>query len=316
MADFTGTSGNDDFTGTADNDLFDLEQGGDDTALGRAGNDEFLMGTAFNSADSINGGGGLDRVRLDGLSGDDSLVMNATTMLNFEEMFLEEGFTASIVTHDDTVAAGKHLSIIGQEAGNGLTGFIFDGSAETDGTFDMIGSEQNDILLGGAGGDTIDGSLGDDAITGYGGKNILSGESGNDSLIGKGRLDGGIGQDELYCGAGKQKLVFEDGGDSSSTTYDFAFDFNADKDKIDVSIAVTNVVTDSGTVNFATFDSDLASEANDWTGAKVFTVTGGDVIGRVFLLIDLNGSVSYEAGTDLVIDITGFSGTVDTSDFI
>jgi hypothetical protein len=65
-----------------------------------------------------------------------------------------------------------------------------------------------------------------------------------------------------------------------------------------------------------TFDSDLASQANDWVGAKVFTATGGDLIGNVYLLIDVNGSVSYEVGVDLVVNITGFTGTIDTSDFV
>ena len=34
------------------------------------------------------------------------------------------------------------------------------------------------------------------------------------------------------------------------------------------------------------------------------------------MLVDENGTAGYQAGADLVIDVTGYSGTLTTSSFI
>jgi hypothetical protein len=130
-------------------------------------------------------------------------------------------------------------------------------------------------------------------------------------------IEGGGGSDEMTLADGEETLLYDGPAtDSSGVTHDHVFNFDADEDQFDTSITVTSVSTDSGNVSSATFDSDLASQANDWVGAKVFSATGGDLIGNVYLLIDINASVSYEVGVDLVINITGFTGTIDTTDFI
>jgi Ca2+-binding RTX toxin-like protein len=215
-------------------------------------------------------------------------------------MKLLGAYEYGLTLHDNNVAAGAKLTVDASDllAGYGLT---LDGFDETDGRLTVKGSSYQDYVVGGGTKDRIEGGDGADDLNGVGGKDVIN---------------GGAGQDIITPGAGADTIVFDSGADSTSLAFDRIGGFNADADRIDVSIAISNVVSDSGTVNEATFDADLASQANDWVGAKIFNVDGGDYIGKVFLLIDLNGSVSYEAGTDLVIDITGFSGTVDTSDFI
>jgi hypothetical protein len=49
-----------------------------------------------------------------------------------------------------------------------------------------------------------------------------------------------------------------------------------------------------------------------------FKGTGGDddLDGRTYLVVDAGSDTAYQAGSDYVFDITGFSGTVTTGDFI
>jgi Ca2+-binding RTX toxin-like protein len=66
MANYVGNPGDDFFTGTSSDDTFDLRQGGNDTALGKDGNDTFILDGALNTADRIDGGAGFDTVVLFG----------------------------------------------------------------------------------------------------------------------------------------------------------------------------------------------------------------------------------------------------------
>jgi Ca2+-binding RTX toxin-like protein len=83
----------------------------------------------------------------------------------------------------------------------------------------LVGTDDNDTLLGGIGNDFINGRKGSDSLDGgasddsiYGGRGLdtLTGSSGNDILFG-GRgadsLDGGIGNDSLYGGKGDDTLL-------------------------------------------------------------------------------------------------------------
>ena len=133
---------------------------------------------------------------------------------------------------------------------------------------------------------------------------------------GNNSVTGGAGADDITCGGGTDTLVYAAGSDSTSTGHDTIHGFNADADKFDLTVAVTNVTSDSGSLSTATFDTDMGNAINDWVGATVMTATGGDLSGEVFLVVDMNANNSYDAGTDLVVDITGYSGTIDTGDFI
>jgi hypothetical protein len=52
------------------------------------------------------------------------------------------------------------------------------------------------------------------------------------------------------------------------------------------------------------------------SGAAVLTVTGGTLAGHTFLVVDGNGDDVYTAGQDYVFDITNYTGTITTNDFI
>ncbi|HEX8241682.1 MAG TPA: Calx-beta domain-containing protein [Allosphingosinicella sp.] len=172
--------------GTPQADTLDLSQGGNDSVSGLGGNDVFLFGGAMTTADSVDGGEGIDQIALQGdYSGGLTL---GTGVVGVESLGLLPGndtrfgapgtafYDYDITTVDENVAAGADMTVDGARlrVGEDLT---FDGSAETDGRFfifggrgqdDLTGGAQNDVFLFGAGrwgsGDTVDGGGGQDQL--------------------------------------------------------------------------------------------------------------------------------------------------------
>lgn len=80
----------------------------------------------------------------------------------------------------------------------------------------IIGSEFDDLLLGGPGNDSIDGAGGDDFIDGDVGDDLLAGGDGNDLILGfdgDDEIDGGLGNDELLGESGVDLILGGDGND-------------------------------------------------------------------------------------------------------
>lgn len=281
-----GTHGDDLLTGSSANENFLLWQGGNDTVDGGGGNDIFRMGGALNAGDKLDGGTGFDTVVLRGdYSG--GVTFAADTMVNVELLKLIDHYDYNLTTDDGTVAAGATLSVWAMMIkGHSLT---FDGSAETDGSFNILGSVGGDTLIGGAQSDTFNGRTGADAITGNGGGDFfvyaavvdLTGADGHDTIVG--------------------------------------FDAKADRFDLGSTHAVFSVDGISGTIDAASFDNDLFSVTTGHIheqSAVIVSVSGGDMTGHTLLVVDGNGDNAYEAGLDYVFDITGYTGTITTGDFI
>jgi len=165
---FFSTAGNNGLSGGSQGDYFDMT-GGIGSLFGNGGDDVFILeGRTWAATDKINGGAGYDQVQVLNF-GTSTIVMNATTLVGVEGLYLA-GNHMTVTTHDATVAAGQSL-VINATAMDGMT---FNGSAETDGTFEIYGSYITDVITGGAGGDYIYGDLGDDQLTGGGGADIFS----------------------------------------------------------------------------------------------------------------------------------------------
>lgn len=201
-----GTAGNDTLTGASQNNIFDLSQGGSDTVNSGPGDDRIVFGATFDATDQINGSSGTDTLALTGnYSG--GVIFGATTLVNVERILLNNGigFGYNFTTNDATVSSGGKLTVDGFALGftNVLT---FDGSAETNGYFNITGGLANDILTGGAGGDSFH--------LEYGGNDIVSGGAGSDlfyfagALTSADRVDGGSGTDRVYLGGDYPGLTF------------------------------------------------------------------------------------------------------------
>jgi Ca2+-binding RTX toxin-like protein len=215
-----GGAGNDTLAGNGGADIFRLYGGGNDIASGGDANDTFLIGGSLNASDTIDGGTGADTVNLDGTYA--GLVLGATTLTNVENLWLSSGWNYNITAHDGTVAAGQVLTVYGSSL-SAANNVVFDGSADTDGRFDLRGGAGNDTLIGGALNDNLDGGAGNDTLTGNNGADILrlngggndtaSGGDGNDSFLVGGALtaadtiNGGAGIDTVNLDGNYAALI-------------------------------------------------------------------------------------------------------------
>lgn len=197
------------FEGTGRNDVVDIEAGGtggSDLAAG-AGNDVFnLLGTSIVSPSfsppylSMDGGVGNDTLTLTGDYSDPSSF--ATLRISSVERFeLGASFDYVLIARNDMVAAGALLTV--SAAALGAANFLnFDGSAETDGRFNLQGGQGDDGLVGGRLDDSLIGNAGDDVLDiSKGGTDTVRGGDGDDrifagaALTGADRINGGAGFD-------------------------------------------------------------------------------------------------------------------------
>ncbi|HEX5500547.1 MAG TPA: FG-GAP-like repeat-containing protein, partial [Thermomicrobiales bacterium] len=168
MFDFAGGAGNDVLIGGAQGDILRLTDGGADTVVGNAGNDDIQGFATVTAADQIDGGDGYDRLDIDG-DYSPGLFLDGSWLKNVEEVdtgFVggEDGFYV-LNEADSAVAAGATLTVSGYFLS--ATGFLqFNGAAETDGHFVLTGGAGHDTLIGGAQSDRLDGRKGADSLTG------------------------------------------------------------------------------------------------------------------------------------------------------
>jgi Ca2+-binding RTX toxin-like protein len=181
-----------------------------------------------------------------------------------------------------------------------------------DGDDFLTGTDQRDLLLGGADSDWISGLGGDDFLFGNSGKDKVLGGAGNDLIAGGSGgdyLDGGNGRDKIYGGSGNDKMIggpgadwlFCDGGydtivfrtaaeTRTGTTYDRVYGFTPGKDKFDVSA----IDADTGLAGNQAFTYDgkvgLSGEAGQLVlnGSKVLGDVDGDGVADLKFQVDVS----------------------------
>ncbi len=309
-----------------------------DTLLGGDGND-YLAGNKGD--DKLNGGKGVDT--LYGGTGNDTM----TGGDNEDKLFGDDGNdaldgglandTLDGGTGNDTLIGGagyssNNLWISGNDSVDGGVGNDhLDGG---DGNDTLIGSDGNDILLGGkashletgsdgkqytitsgndslsggSGLDTLDGSDGNDTLYGGTEDDLLSGGDGVDYLsgdAGNDKLDGGAGNDSLYGGTENDTLLGGLGNDtlSGDTGSDYLFGGDG-TDSIDGGLG--NDTLDGGADNDtlkgnAGIDLISGGAGNDNIdgGDDADTLMGGDSNDSVSGGRG-NDSVSGDAGSDML----------------
>lgn len=272
-------------------DRFLMYEGGDDVVNGRDGEDVFEFKGMLDRQDEVDGGGDYDVLKLEG-DYSAGIVFRGLTIHQIEEIQLvASGFAYSLTTDDGNVAAGETLVLNGLSANAAIT---FDGSAETDGMFDLTGGDADDTLTGGVNGDQLTGSGGNDRLNGFQGDDIITGGAGAD------KLNGGFGAD-IY--------ILAQTSDSTGFACDTTLSFNASVDKFDLGTAVTGVDTKivTGTLSDTSFDADLGTAVNGGNlaigHAVLFDPDGGNQQSHIFLIVEANGVAGYQAGLDYVFQV-------------
>ncbi|MGH6870174.1 MAG: beta strand repeat-containing protein [Rhizomicrobium sp.] len=190
---FLDGAGNDSLTGGAQHDVFRLIRGGNDTVHAGGGNDLIVMDGTLTAADHIDGGAGNDQIQL---SGDYSagITLGATTLTSIETIRMAPGYSYNLTTNDGNVGAGQVLYVNAASLGAGDT-LTFNGSAETDGSFSILGGAGNDVLTGGAGNDIFNlMNGGNDTVHGGGGNDVFSFDG---AFTAADTIDGGTGSDTI-----------------------------------------------------------------------------------------------------------------------
>jgi Ca2+-binding RTX toxin-like protein len=227
-------------TGTGQLEIMGTRNADQITGSGRK--ESFITG---GGDDTINGGGGVDRIRFDrdqmtsgvevdlakgtakgSWHGSDFTVQlkgiedvrgtrgfNDTLMGDDKANTLEGRFGANLMDgrngNDTLYGASGNDTLIGGNGRDILAGY--------DGNDRLSGGKGNDLLQGGGGNDRLDGGAGNDTLQGDGGNDTLSGGGGKDLLqggAGGDRLDGGGGNDTLDGGAGNDVLTGGKGADA------------------------------------------------------------------------------------------------------
>jgi Ca2+-binding RTX toxin-like protein len=174
---------------------------------GGPGNETFAYTSlAALAGDRFDGGGGFDRLVLDGAFGG-GVTFGAGTLRNLERIDLLPGPAGSLNGYDLTIGDGNlaptdTLVIFAADLRSGES-LVLRADAVTVGRFEATGGAGNDTITGGGGSDVILGGAGTDLLRGNGGDDLVDGGDGNDVL----RLHDG-GNDTVFGGGGNDNIFF------------------------------------------------------------------------------------------------------------
>lgn len=289
-----------------------------DTVTGGAGNDTFNFATSLTSADSVVGGKGSDTLIM---TDDGANTTELAQVSSIETLILGDVDTA-LVTTDALVDKDATLTVnVSSWAGNvaasapGVTPVVvanpastlnFDGSAETDGMFNITGGKGVDTIIGGGKNDVINGGDGNDTIAGGLGKDTLTGGAGNDTFS--------ITAADSNIQAGWDKITdFSTDGDRIFT----GLDVNPGTDSLTL-INITSATSITLAAAIQSQVSMLSQTAYNQEGDALF-IQVANFNGAAATFIAINGTdpgglanSSLDA-SDVFIEVTGISGTTGLS---
>ncbi|TRU97548.1 MAG: hyalin, partial [Microcystis wesenbergii Mw_QC_S_20081001_S30D] len=254
------------------------------TATGTINNDDFI-GTS--GPDTLVGTSGADAMT--GLAGNDTYTVNDAGDLVIEA--LNQG--------TDTVQASIFYTLP-----NNVENLLLTGTGNLNGT----GNGLNNQITGNSGNNNLNGAAGNDSLNGAAGNDTLNGAAGRDTLTG---------------GTGTDIFIFRF-GQSTAAARDRVTDFAIGTDKIDLlsqagaainaPLAFTRA-TDSTTTNINTIVANVFTDANGATAGNQALGTNSAVLVRVanttttYLIIN-DGTAGFQSANDLVINLTGLTGTL------
>ena len=158
----------------------------------------------------------------------------------------------------------------------------------------------------------VQGSQWDDLIVGDDARNILFGNEGKDSIFGgneRDSLNGQQGADTLTGGNDRDTFSFKF-GDSFLSDYDHITDLEIGRDRLNapnkVDAADVTQLGNAASLSESDVQAILTSGAFVANGAATFTVGT-----QTFVALN-DDTAGFRAASDMVVEITGFSGSLST----
>lgn len=295
--------------GTAGNNEVTLANDQSVKFTGGTGNDTVKVDAASNFLGTLDGGGGSNTIEF--ASGAFNVSGNTVTFTNFQLLKLDA--INDTATFSGAQLDGKSLNMTGAGGNDVVVVNSADGtSAAGSVIIDLSGINHSGLFSFTLGGSTV----GDG----------LKGSKGVDVLI------GGAGDDQIDLSAGGKDIVQV--GDVTADGTDVVIGFQAgntgtvegaDVIRVDAFTTAATGISDlrstvtftkgAGANEYADLNAVLATFAA--TGANETTATEVSVFdfdGHTYAILDA-GDNGYLAGTDALVDITGFSGTLDALNF-
>jgi Ca2+-binding RTX toxin-like protein len=309
--------------------------------VGNAGNNE-IRGNSGNNR--LSGGGGYDKL-IGGL-GDDTYVVSKTTSFEPTPTITENANEGTDTVEFASTATSDSYSLFD----NNLENLIITGSGNHNG----YGNDSNNVISGNSGNNYLSGNGGIDTVsyadapgpagvtvslTNFGGsasgwgtdslygfENII-GSSFNDTLSGdsaSNTLTGNAGKDTITGNGGSDKFDYRTLSHSALATFDRITDFDATTtgDRFLVGTAragylnggqVSTLLTDAALTTAAI--SNKLTTTNFLANFAATITMGSGVTSRTFVVIN-NPIAGYSAVDDALVEVTGFSGTFNTSQFV
>jgi Ca2+-binding RTX toxin-like protein len=330
---YIGGFGNDDI-------LEELVANGDQLVFGNEGNDSVFV-SAGN--DTVFAGLGNDSIR------HDSVPVGGNPLLFGNEgadtIDAGSAIDATIVGGNDSADGADSIDV--QAGGTGTLFAFGNGGADTIdfdvGSATLIGGQGNDsfegevasqgLFFGNEGNDTMNigtpgpqaltvfGGLGNDSLFADDGPDTIQGNEGNDTLRGDENIDtisGGSGNDVF------RYANDDDDGDNAAGggPVEFLTDVNFNEDRFQVLTPMIEFAANIGAgtganLNAAANNAIAAANALGGGGATTDVAALFTFGGRTYLAINQDATRNaFDDAGDLLLDITGATGTIDTGDFI
>ena len=276
-----GDTENNTLNGNADNNLI----------YGSAGNDAISGGDGYDVLTYKDTGRAISLLR-GGTILQGNMYTDQITDFSIEKIIGPRGFNNTIDGSSGSTAFIDANSQTGLLTINGLPG-IGSASIEFENFRSFLGTQNSDILTGSRNDEQFDGSSGDDYIQAGGGRDQLTGGFGND-------------------------IFAYERGHSTLSQWDTITDFSVSEDFIQWEQEITQMI-DIGFVNkLRQRDINALLEKNnftDGTAAFMRTIDPREDIERSFLMIN-DSKDGFQERDDAMIEITGFTGSIQEINFI
>ncbi|WP_325099752.1 calcium-binding protein, partial [Aquamicrobium zhengzhouense] len=236
---------------------------------------------------------------LDIIATDNVIVQSLAGSTSLSDLDITGAGTVNITTTALAVAANASV-----DASAATGAFTFNAAAATNNGLAITGS-----------------SSAVNNITGSGQADVITGGAGADTLT------GGAGADTLTGGAGNDQFRFA-AGDTGATALDWITDLNLGSNVVggqadtlafqNAGATATVVALTSGQQTTVSAAADLAAAAlavaaiANADGATVQFTYGADT----FIFHNVDGNATYDAAADVLVKVTGVTGTLDASDII